>query len=55
MSYSAEQITENGNQPRGGKPKKKFAKKSQHRRMRSKMKDLSYTPAYHKYEKGWVD
>lgn len=55
MSYSAMQITECGNQPRHGKPKKKFAKKCQHRRIRRKMKDLNFVPQYNRFEAGWVD
>lgn len=54
MSYSAEQITEKGSQPkfvkkRAGKTNKKF----QHKRIRRKMKNPDYVPQYNRYEAGW--
>lgn len=53
MSYSAEQKTEKGSQPRYVKSGGKTEKKKQHRRIRQKMKNLNYVPQYNRYEAGW--
>jgi hypothetical protein len=54
MSYSAQQKTEKGSQPRCCKSGGKISKKFQHKRLRRKMKDLDYVPKYNRYEAGWV-
>lgn len=55
MSYGAQQKTEKGSQSKYGKSSGKIQKKFQHRRMRQKMKDNSFTPHYNRYEAGWGD
>lgn len=53
MSYSAQQKTEKGSQPKYVKGSGKVNKKFQHKRMRNKMKNLEFTPHYNRYEAGW--
>lgn len=55
MSYSAQQKTEKGHQPRYGKSGRKINKKFQRRRMRNKMKKIDFVPHYNRYEAGWED
>ena len=56
MSYSAEQITEKGHQPRYSRKGKaaKFQKKSRHRKLRQQMKDQNFIPQYNRFN-GWFD
>jgi hypothetical protein len=56
MSYSAQQITEKGKQPRYiKKAKNKLNKKFHHRRMRQKMKNIDFHQQYNRFDGGWQE
>jgi hypothetical protein len=57
MSYSVEQITEKGNQPRHVSKGRsaKTQKKNRHRWMRQKLKNLDFVPQHNRYTGGWFE
>lgn len=56
MSYSTQQITEKGKQPRYiKKAKNKLNKKFHHRQMRQMMKKLDFVPHYNRFDGGWQE